>query len=404
MTPPTLRSGRPILLSLIVGLFFLFGAELLLGAILALSYHATPGQAYADASRMSLFRAFHYWGSAALILGALGGVVAMLRKGWFGGDRVRIWYATLLLFACAMGFQITGNALPFDRHGVQTAVVEAGVAHATPIVGKVVAEAMLAGPQFNDATLARWYAMHLGLTLLALVAIILFWSGVRGERLARPWTWFPIGLVGLLAFTIPAPLGNRASPVDYGSFDAQVSWYTWPLHGAFNFFSSLDPGLGWIGSALLPGLFAALLLAAPWLVRRVSARTIQLTAGGFLVALLMAGLFYGGRFASLIGNRDPRSAPVATGVASPVNPVLYASGRKLFNSEGCANCHGPDGRQPTVGPNLLEVAKRRGVDPAWYEGFIRHPQSTKPNTMMPASPNLTDDQLRAIAEFLIHQK
>lgn len=404
MTPTADRSGRQILLSLILGLFVLFGAELVMGAFLAISYHATPALAYADISRMGLFRAFHYWGSAASIFGGMCAVVAMLRAGWFSGGRVRIWYATLLMLACAMGFQITGNALPFDRHGVQTAVVEAGVARATPVVGGAVAQAMLAGPQFNDGTIARWYAVHLGLTLLALIALGLFWTGIRGERTGRPWAWLPVGLVGLLAFTIPAPLGTRAGLADYGAFDAQVSWYTWPLHGAFNFFSSLGPGLGWIGSALLPGLFAALLLAAPWLARRVSARSIQLTVGGFLILAMFAGVFYGGRFAPLIGDRDPPSTVVRTRDASPVNQALYATGRKLFNSEGCANCHGVDGRQPTIGPNLLGVAERRGSDPAWYEGFIRHPQATKPNTMMPASPNLTDAQVRAIAEFLIYQK
>jgi len=36
--------------------------------------------------------------------------------------------------------------------------------------------------------------------------------------------------------------------------------------------------------------------------------------------------------------------------------------------------------------------------------FIKEPASEKPNTMMPSFPEISPQDSRAIAEFLIHQK
>jgi mono/diheme cytochrome c family protein len=268
-----------------------------------------------------------------------------------------------------------------------------------------VATVILGGDQFNDGTLARWHLAHLGLTLLALASIGLFWWGARTEAKNRPLLWAPVAFAAVLALAAAAPLGGSASPADYTAFDAQVSWYTWPLHGALQMFSTISPGLGWIGSGLLPGLFVGLLLFAPWLCKRVAPKLVQGAVGVLLVLFLVGGIGFAGRFAPLVGNRDPALvAKLEPDQPGRENAVLFAKGRKIFNSNDCSNCHGEDGRQPIAGPNLLGIAQRRGSDPNWYMRFIHQPTSVKPNSMMPAFQKFNQDELRALAEFLIHQK
>ena len=112
-------------------------------------------------------------------------------------------------------------------------------------------------------------------------------------------------------------------------------------------------------------------------------------------------------YSSDLGNRDPiasTSPAPSSQAAGAADPVLYAKGRSLFNSNECSGCHGQDGRSGGDGPSLLGVAQRRGSDPSWYMQFIKDPTSKDPNTMMPAFPSLSSDETRAIAEFLIHQK
>lgn len=408
-SPPLREQRGHWLTGFIAGLFLLYAAQALVGLVLETRYSAVSSSAYSSVSSIqgsgiAALRAFHYWGSALLIGLCFAAMIAMLIARWFNGGHNRIWLATGLLFLTSLLSQISGNLLPFDRHGVETAVIESGVAARAPIAGSALARAILGGEHFNDSTVSRWHLGHLGLAALGIMACALFLTGRRSQAI-RATAWIPPGLALALAALIEAPLGTAATRADYGSFDAQVSWYTWPVHGSLNLFSRIGPGLGWIGSVAIPGLFALFMVGAPWLARRFRPVTLQVVFFGFCAYFLTAGVFFGGRFAPLVGARGPAQTPaVAAPRAGPVNRTLYAQGRLLFNKNACMGCHGKDGRKGDVGPSLLGIAGRHGIDPAWYMGFIKNPQAEKPNSMMPPFPELGDAERRAIAEFLIHQK
>jgi mono/diheme cytochrome c family protein len=392
------------------GLFVLFLVQLLLGGFLELQYRATPAEAHRAVSAMqsgglAVLRGIHYWGSTVLIAGSILILCAMFACGWYRTGRARMWIAAAMLFLASLLSQITGNLLPFDRHGVQTVVVESGVARGMPIAGPLTSKVMLGGDQFNDSTLGLWHMAHIGALLLGLAAFFLFWKASKGERSAGPMTWAPLFLSVVLAFSIAAPLGKAATSADYNSYDAQVSWYTVPMHGSLNAFLRLSPSLGWIGSGAIPTLLVLLVFAAPLLSRRLSFRVIQGVFGALVLYFAVVTLAFGGGFAALTGNRDPvvAVAPLAT-TATAKDEILFSKGRVLFNTKGCSDCHGKDGGKASGGPSLTDVASRRGTDPSWYEKFIKNPTSVKPNSTMPAVPALKDDETRALAEFLIHLK
>jgi mono/diheme cytochrome c family protein len=393
------------------GLFVLFIAQIVIGLILELRYKAVASSAYQDVHAiqtggLAIVRGLHYWGSAVLILGSFALLGWMVQKGRFVDRDARTWISIVLLSIASFLSQVTGNLLPFDRHGVQTAVVEGGVASQMPVAGRMSANLIFGGEKFNEGTIQRWHLGHIGFVVVGLLAIWLFWSANRNQQRNRLIVWTPFGIAALMALMVAAPLGMQAGAIDYGSYDAQVSWYTWPLHGSLNLFSRLSPDLGWIGSGVFPPLFLCVLLGAPAIGKRFSPKFVQIGFMGFCVYFAAAAALFGGKFAPVVGNRDPGAGGggVVTQPKGAVNQQLYDQGRTLFNSAGCVTCHGQDGRNGTTGPTLLDVAKRRGSDPDWYMKFIHEPTKVKPTSMMPPFPGLKDNQTRAIAEFLIYQK
>ncbi len=101
------------------------------------------------------------------------------------------------------------------------------------------------------------------------------------------------------------------------------------------------------------------------------------------------------------------SAQVAPTIAQPA----VSTGRQLFASLACANCHAIDGTSDgAFGPNLTHIMTREtlgaGVAPmdkANLRRWIDDPSSLKPGCNMP-SLKLDDDELDAIVFFLLSLK
>lgn len=84
-------------------------------------------------------------------------------------------------------------------------------------------------------------------------------------------------------------------------------------------------------------------------------------------------------------------------------------GRALFDAQGCGACHAIRGtaHDATIGPDLSRFGERSTLGagilpptPANVAAFIRRPQDHKPGARMPAYPQLSDADTRAIADYL----
>lgn len=392
-------------------------AQLLIGLWLSRQYTANPAVAHADAVALHaggadrILQALHYWGSALLILH---GVVHLLGATWLGCYRRPfgpLFLAGLVILLASLGFQMTGNVLPFDRHGVQTAGIEASIAARAPVVGRFSSRLLLGGDSFNDRTVVVWYALHrFALPALALAALGMIFIGFRQTRSRPAWAFatIPFGLALLLSVAVPSPLGSAASADDYGAFAAKVSWYVWPLHGAMR--AADLASVGWIGAIALPGLVVLFIALLPFIGGRVSPVAVRTVVFGFAGLLLAAGLGFGGSFAPLVGTRDPveatdsgQSGTKPGGPAAPVDKALAERGRAAFNGQACVSCHGKDGATGGGGPVLTNVWKRHG-DADYYLRYVKNPVSVQADSTMPAFPNLPEADLKAIAEFLREPK
>ena len=93
------------------------------------------------------------------------------------------------------------------------------------------------------------------------------------------------------------------------------------------------------------------------------------------------------------------------------NMVLAMSGRNVFKTKGCINCHTVKGSGGNAGPDLSDIGYRKRI--AWIEGFIKNPDNyysagssayingKEYIIMMPPFKNmLSAAQLNAVAGYL----
>jgi quinol-cytochrome oxidoreductase complex cytochrome b subunit len=347
-------------------------------------------------------QAFHYWGSAVLILHSLGHLVALTWTGGYRRPGALRFLSSIFIFLCAIGFQLTGNILPYDRHGIQTAGIEGGIAARAPGVGGAVAKMLLGEKGLDASTVERWYLLHrIALPVLALVALALWFASRQPGRGKSRWAAaIPLAIVAVLAAVVRSPLGTMATEADFDQFNARVSWYMWPLHGAMRMFERLSAGAGWVGAMLVPGLLFAFLFALVFFGNRVPVKWSRM-ALLLAAAIFAVGTFgFGSAFAPLTGTRDPAGAVAAnTDSAAKIDEALAKKGRETFNALPCADCHGKDGAEAGGGPALTRVWQRH-PDADYYVRYIHNPSSVQPNSTMPAFPKLTQPELLALAEFL----
>jgi mono/diheme cytochrome c family protein len=372
--------------------------QAILGVWLSTRYSASLEGAYASVSNMpSFLRGLHFWGSGLLICHTLIHVLVSAFTGAYTTDRLR-YLSSVLLLPALLVVQTTGNLLPQDRHGVQTAVIEAGIARQVPVAGNLAATTMLGSSNgYTEATLRLWYTAHWVAGILILILALAI--GQKGRYL-RPSVLAPLAIAVLLGALVPAPLGSPATSADTNAYNALPGWYVLPMH-AFLVATSRYLNLGWIGVTVIPALFFLALLVLPWV--RKTAWTPALRGGVLAIVLSAAGLVLGLglKSAPVVGKRDPKETTSLPRLVlnDGQDAKLAAQGRELFQREGCVGCHGRDGLVAEFGPSLADVHKEQ-PGAAFYMKFVRDPASVNPKSDMPAFPQLKEEELRALAEFL----
>ena len=87
------------------------------------------------------------------------------------------------------------------------------------------------------------------------------------------------------------------------------------------------------------------------------------------------------------------SHPIAT-----AHTADSQEGRSLFASAGCATCHAIEGKGGKLAPDLSHETKL-GRTPQWLITQITDPAKHNPATVMPAHKDLTEQQLKGLADF-----
>lgn len=98
---------------------------------------------------------------------------------------------------------------------------------------------------------------------------------------------------------------------------------------------------------------------------------------------------------------DTNNWPPKPVLASLVQPK--AGGVAVYEKYGCSTCHVIGGVGGTSGPDLTYAALRQ-PDPEWHKKHLKDPGSVVPDSAMPPYPQMTEEELNQIADYLITLK
>jgi ubiquinol-cytochrome c reductase cytochrome b subunit len=379
------------------GWFFTLGALLLLllgvqvatGVVLMLYYVPAPDHAW-DSLRFitervtfgRIVRNLHAFGASFIVVAA---ALHLLRVFFFGSykrPREATWVTGVALLLVIMGLALTGYLLPWDQRAYWATVVTLNIARTAPLAGELAAGLMRGGPELGALTLSRWYAVHvvvLPLALLALAAAHLTLmrrhriSGPIRPRAGEPKAFFPYHAardvtIGALVFAAllalatlrDAPLDPVADPSD-ASYVPRPEWYFLWLFQMLKYF----PGrLEVIGAHGVPALLVALLILLPFLDRSPERRPWRrplATAAAVLIVAAIGTL-------TVLGLRDVPAADVETRVWG----AQALGGRLIASQPTCTRCHRTGGDAPEW------TRLRAAHDDGWLKAHVYAPDRLVP--------------------------
>jgi len=100
---------------------------------------------------------------------------------------------------------------------------------------------------------------------------------------------------------------------------------------------------------------------------------------------------------------DTNGWPPKPILAQTIASASAGSGQALYRNNDCAACHQIGGIGGTAGPDLTHVGAKR-PDINWHIKHLRNPESVVPDSAMPDFASLSEEELRALAEYLVTLK
>lgn len=304
-----------------------FGALLLVllvllflsGAFMAFYYSPAPGSAY-DSVDYALFSLpfggiikgiHHYgWNLFLVVLGAH--LIRAFIVGAYKPPRQMIWVSGVMILLFVPLFIITGDLLPWDQKGFWSTQVRLSIIGSIPLIGDLLVRLIQGGPLTGIVALTRVYVLHiLFLPGLLSFLILIHFHFIKNRGLSDSFSsdsyspktvrFFPVILnrwlilfmgitlvLGLISWYWPPPLGDPADPTD-SSYVPKPEWWVLFLNQLVTIFKG---SLSVIGSVVIPGGLAGLLLALPFIdsspERRLGRRKIVMLGAVIIVMVMLA--------------------------------------------------------------------------------------------------------------------
>lgn len=297
------------------------------GILLAFYYDPSPEGAYNSVDYITyqlpygwLIRGIHHYGASALVILVF---AHMLRTYFFSAYKAKReinWLSGVLLLFLVLGFGFTGYLLPWDQKGYWATKVGTEIAGSVPIVGEIILSFARGGEFLGQATLTRFYAVHvlllpatIGLAVIAHIYLLRYHGMAppiteRGKRFMNKFVpFFPfwvtkdavlgvalLALLIYLSYTHRAPLEFPADPTS-SNYTPRPEWYFLFLFQLLKYF----PG-PWevVATVVIPMLVVGGLVLLPFIdrseERRPWRKPVTTTIGilGILgiIALTLLGL------------------------------------------------------------------------------------------------------------------
>ncbi|MCA9045666.1 MAG: cytochrome bc complex cytochrome b subunit, partial [Planctomycetaceae bacterium] len=184
-------------------------------------------------------RSLHKWAATLMIAAVILHQMRVYFTAAYRRPRELNWVIGMCLLMCTLLTGFTGYSLVFEQLSYWGATVAANISDAVPVIGSFAKQMLLAGDNYNERTLSRFYILHaavLPTTIILLVVVHIIFIRLHGvtelkledepEDKPKHFNFFPdhiltelmIGLVlmvllSALATIFPATMGPKADPL-----------------------------------------------------------------------------------------------------------------------------------------------------------------------------------------------
>ncbi len=174
--------------------FFLFVIQGTTGIMLAFYYKPTAAEAYASIQFIenqvyfgAAIRAIHHWSANGMIVMAVAHMIRVFIMGAYKPPRELNWVSGVILLILTLAFGFTGYLLPWDQRAFWASTVGTEIAGAVPAVGNLVLIFLRDGWGVTEATLGRFFGLHVLVIPTATVFfMLLHFMMVRRLGVKRP--------------------------------------------------------------------------------------------------------------------------------------------------------------------------------------------------------------------------
>ncbi|WP_303721729.1 cytochrome bc complex cytochrome b subunit [Malonomonas rubra] len=175
-------------------LLTLFVLQFVTGILLLVYYVTDPVEAYQSVERIMneipygwLIRYLHAVGSNVIVIALLLHMLSVLFMGSYKKPRELTWVSGFILFNLAFALCLTGYLLPWSQLSFWATTVATEAAGAVPVIGDALVRFLRGGAMVGDATLGRFFALHVMVLPAGLAALIGFHLFcVRRIGISRP--------------------------------------------------------------------------------------------------------------------------------------------------------------------------------------------------------------------------
>ena len=175
--------------------FFLFLALTITGVYLMFFYVPSVDRAYQDILAIEssiafgqLIRNMHRWAAHLMVLTVFLHMIRVFYHGAYKPPREFNWVIGVILLFCTLWLSFTGYLLPWDQIAFWAITVGTNMARYGPLVPEEASIVLLGGIEVNQATLIRFYVMHV-IAFPLITAILLtvhFWRIRKDGGISGP--------------------------------------------------------------------------------------------------------------------------------------------------------------------------------------------------------------------------
>ncbi|HET8935701.1 MAG TPA: cytochrome b N-terminal domain-containing protein, partial [Polyangiales bacterium] len=426
-------------------LLVIFSCQVVTGLLLMASYTPAINGAWSSVYYVQhkvtggwFVRGLHAYGAQAMVVVLGMHLLQVAIYGAYRKPREVTWWFGLALLGIVSGLALTGYLLPWDQKGYWATKVTTNIMGTVPGLGAMIQTLVVGGPDYGQATLTRFYVLHVGVLPATLVLMVVGHVALFRRHGATPPHNADLKVVGqfyptqlaldvvfsvlvllVIAITTASTGGMHLdAPADPSiDYPPRPEWY---FRSLFQLLKFLPGSMELFGTIILPGVAGGFLFFLPFLDRAPTTNPRQRLAWLAPIFVGLIGVVFltwqsfnddahdenfqraaeaahvrAERAIALAGNGIPPLGPIEMLRLDPETrgPDVYA--------QNCTKCHVLNHVGEYDAPVHTGFGSR-----AWIAGMLHDPQDdryfgrTEIDDMKSMDDKLGGEQKRAVIEFV----